>query len=287
MVSLHDLCGLWRRTLIAWPDGRADTETEVFWLQGPRHYADLRIPAGRPGSAQAACLRDLDWGLLRFMARQEGFFGHLDVVNSIGEWQRAFDYQPSTGAADRGTLAFENGMLVERGIEQPYVEHWSRPSAPGGAMALALATETGTPGCLIAADDAFIYARGRAAPLPHGVTLDRLIDDAASLEAAQDLFDCEISFGRRYGGVWRIERSSLCFREGAALSLALDGDAGLLAVDDLTPEGTRVKRTWRITGHESTNNVPLAVWFGPDATQVARRPKPTLHMTSEALGASG
>src|SRR5215469_9650934 len=107
MVRLPDLYGLWRRAMIAWPDGRRDTATEVYWLQGPHHYADLRIPPGRPAHRGIACLRDLDWPMLDFMARQEGFFGKLDVAQSIGAWHRAFDYQPDTGVPDRGALAFD------------------------------------------------------------------------------------------------------------------------------------------------------------------------------------
>lgn len=269
MISLRDVSGLWRRTLIAWPDGLADTETEVFWLQGPRCYADLRVPAGRPACPNVTCLRDLDWTILHFMARQEGFFGRLDVFSSIGQWHRSFDYQTDTGIADRGALAFEDGILVERGVVLPYVEHWSREAGTGDAMALSLATETGTPGCLVVAGDAFVYARGRQTSLPCGVTLDRLIDEAASLETAQDIFDCEISFGRRHAGNWRIERSSHCFREGATLSPALNSVTGILVIDDLTPEGAGTKRAWRITEHESTNDLPLSLWFGSDVAHSA------------------
>lgn len=276
MVSLHDVPGLWRRTLIAWPDGRSDTETQVFWLQGPRHYADLRIPARRPACSDVTCLRDLDWTLLRFMARQEGFFGRLDMAESIGQWHRAFDYQPDTGVADRGMLAFEDGILVERGIELPYTEHWLRQPDTSEAVALLLETEAGTPGCFVVAGDAFVYARGRTAALPHGVTLDHLIDDAASLQAAQDLFDCEISFGHRQsddkGGDWRIERSSLCFREGAALAPVLDSAAGVLVVDDVTPEGAPIKRSWRVIGTESSNDLPPSYWLGSGTADEPQEP---------------
>jgi hypothetical protein len=260
MIHLHDLGGLWRRRLIAWPDGRTDTTTEVIWLQAPRRYADLRIPIGRPMSAHIACLRDLDWTMLRFMARQEGFFGELAVSDSVGNWCRVFDYQPDTGAADCGALAFDGDILVERGVEQPYTELWSR-AGTGDAMAIALATDTGAAGCLVAAGDAFMYARGRAAPLPHGATLRELMDKAASLHAAQDIIDCEISFGRRRGGDWRIERSSHGFREGATLAPELDEMAGRLIVDDLTAEGAPFRRAWRISGQESSGDAPLSQWF--------------------------
>lgn len=273
MISLQDVTGLWRRTRIAWPDGRTDAETEVLWLQGPRHYADLRLPGGRRAGAQVHCLRDLDWTALRRMARQEGFFGSLDIANSVANWHRCFDYRPDTGLADRGALAFEDGILVERGIDMPYVEHWLREAGTDNAMALSLATEAGIPGCLVVAGDAFIYARGRAVPLPFGGALDQLIDGAASLNAAQDLFDCEISFGHRKnggrGGGWRIDRSSHGFREGALLSPALDGANGFLFVNDVTREGVPIERAWRIAEYESVPDAPLSSWFGPDGVQGA------------------
>ena len=46
--SLETMPGLWRRSLIAWPDGRRDTTSFVNWLQGPGLYLDLRQPEGRP-----------------------------------------------------------------------------------------------------------------------------------------------------------------------------------------------------------------------------------------------
>jgi hypothetical protein len=285
MICLSDVTGLWQRILIAWPDGRTDTTTEVFWLQGPCSYADLRIPAGRPARPNVTCLRDLDRTMLRFMARQEGFFGHLEIVDSVGQWHRAFDYQPDTGMADRGALAFENGILVERGIDVLYTEHWSCRSATGALMALLLATETGTPGCLVAAGDAFIYARGRTISLPRGTTLNQLIEGAPSLEAAQDIFDCEISFGRRFAGNWRIERSSHCFREGALLSPVLDSAGGRLVIDDVTPEGTRIKLAWRITGHESTIDAPFSLWFGSKVADGGPQPsEATQRMITETFG---
>jgi len=45
--KIQDLQGLWRRSLIAWPNGVDDT-TEVRWLQGTEVYVDLRQPAGLP-----------------------------------------------------------------------------------------------------------------------------------------------------------------------------------------------------------------------------------------------
>jgi hypothetical protein len=252
MVRLSDLPGLWRRTMIAWPDGRSDITTDVYWLQGSSHYADLRIPRGRPALGRTTCLMDLDWSMLRFMARQEGFIGHLEVCDGVAHWHRAFDYQPQTGFADKGRLGFENDILVEHGLETAYVEHWQREPQTTQEVAMLWLAADGSHavGCLIVASGVFMYARGRAAPLPPHTTLSRLLDDAASLDEAQVLFDCEISFGRRDGIGWTIERSSLPFREGQTLWPHVTGDALRLSVNDLTPQGAATKRSWRITGWE-------------------------------------
>jgi hypothetical protein len=262
MVRLQDIYGLWRRTLIAWPDGRRDTKTAVCWLQGPDQYADLRIPPGRPPRRGIGCLRDLDPTMLDFMTQQEGFFGRLDLVQSIGEWHRAFDYQPDAGTRDRGALCFDRGMLIERGIDLPYVEHWQRAAAVDDVMSVRLGGEAPQcRGCLVVAGDAFIYGRGRSAGLPGGASLHQRIAESRSVEAAQNLFDCEISFGHRYGAAWRIERSTLCFREGNSLAPALDDGATVLFVDDVGPTGSAIRRPWRIEEFASTTAAPLRRWL--------------------------
>jgi hypothetical protein len=264
MVGLSDLRGLWRRIMIAWPDGRADRTTEVYWLQGPSRYADLRIPRDRPERARCSCLRDLDWPMLHFMASQEGFIGHLDVDNSMAHWHRAFDYQPETDVADRGHLEFEADILVEHGAETAYVERWCRePETEQHVLALWLAGDASHPfGCLIATSNAFIYARGRAEPLPRKTNLSALLESAASLEEAQALFECEISFGRRIGQRWKIERSSLPFREGQVLRPKVDEDT--LMVDDMTLGGAAYRRFWRIAECESTAQELLFNWFSAE-----------------------
>ncbi len=260
MVSLTDMQGLWRRRLIAWPEGEADTTTEVYWLQGPELYADLRIPEGRP-YGKASCNRELDWPTLRFLARQEGFFGKLKVETSIGHWHRVFDYQPNTGHQDRGHLAFENDVLIERGVEAPYVEHWVREPHTDDVVALSLAAELPSrTGCLIVGGEAFMFATSRSAPLPPGADLSECVEAASSLQAAQDLFDCEISFGRARDQQWRVERSSLPFREGHTLRPDIDGETGKLLLHDVTPEGAFVRRAWQITASESVREAPAPLF---------------------------
>jgi hypothetical protein len=51
-VTLNDLPGVWRRSLLAWPDGTRDTTTTVLWVQGPTLYADLRQGVPHEGAAR-------------------------------------------------------------------------------------------------------------------------------------------------------------------------------------------------------------------------------------------
>jgi hypothetical protein len=181
-----------------------------------------------------------------------GFFGTLDVAASIGHWHRIFDYQPPTGREDRGHLAFEHEVLIERGVEAPYVEHWVREAENNGAMALSLAAEAYT-ACLIAAGEAFMFARSRGAPLPPEADLSACVEQAGSLKDAQALFDCEITFGREIDQQWRIERSSLPFREGQMLRPDICAGTGKLLLDDLTREGLFLRRAWTITSTEGNS----------------------------------
>jgi hypothetical protein len=261
MVNLSDIHGLWRRTLIAWPQGEPDTTTDVYWLQGPELYADLRIPEGRP-KCKAACLRELDFPMLSFLARQEGFFGKLAVGSSIGHWHRAFDYQPATGREDRGQLAFEDDVLIERGVEAPYIEHWVREPYTEDVMALSLTADARPrTGCLVLAGDAFMYARSRSVTLPHGADLTACLKTVGSLEQAQDLFDCEISFGRVRDQQWHIERSNLPFREGHRLRPDIETGTGSLVVDDIAADGSSIRRAWQIVSYEGTSAKPLRQWL--------------------------
>jgi hypothetical protein len=200
--------------------------------------------------------------MLSFLARQEGFFGTLEVSSSIGHWRRAFDYQPPTGREDRGRLTFEDDVLIERGVEAPYIEHWVRERPTEEVMALSLTTDAQPrTGCLVLAGDAFMYAISRSVKLPHGADLAACLKAAASLEEAQDLFDCEISFGRVRDRQWRIERSNLPFREGHRLRPDVETGTGSLMVDDIAADGSCMRRAWQIVSYEGTSAKPLRQWL--------------------------
>jgi hypothetical protein len=146
-VTLHDLPGVWRRSLLAWPDGSSDTTTTVLWVQGPTLYADLRIPhAEREGyGGQGA-------------APLEGFAGELVLTDGVFEWCRRIDLSPPGPYGDRGRLAFAGDVLVEDGVEVSYSEHWRREPGSVGPSGAKLLTRPGAEALLVRAGSYIAYA---------------------------------------------------------------------------------------------------------------------------------
>lgn len=233
MTNIADvpaLAGLWTRSLLAWPDGSRDESSDVSWLQGPSLYIDLRQPAGRPDFSHAAGLADLSASDCAWLATQQGFAGVLRQDGEFFEWVRELDYQPPAGP-DAGRLFWQGGIMVETGRYADYIEHWHHaPSLlrqPHGAARL-LAGEDNRPGMLVRCGADFMFARGRRPEQKlSAATLTECVAGAATLSAAQALLDCEIAQGRIVDGIWRITRSTLPFREGAALTARFTGTAAL------------------------------------------------------------
>src|SRR5271156_3755890 len=110
MLQVGDLKGLWRRSRIAWPDGRRDTTTQVLWLQGLSAFGDLRRPVPAPDFSHARSLNDLSRQDCSWLATQQGFAGYLTIVGRYFEWRRLIDYQPDSLRADAGSLRWEDGV---------------------------------------------------------------------------------------------------------------------------------------------------------------------------------
>jgi hypothetical protein len=249
---ITELQGLWRRSLIAWPDGRRDETTNVHYLQGPSRYADLRCPLGRPDFSHTRRLNDLAVEQIVWLATQEGFAGTLVPDGDAFEWRRTIDFQPATDQSDAGHLWFEADLLIEQGRDIPYIEHWHRENgAPHPCAALHLRQpDTGVDGFIVRVGDTFMYARDRAAPLPRNVSLAQCVGGSGSPAAARAMIDCEISAGRIQRGVWTIEHSSLPFREGRELALmSIPGGDGMLS-SDIDADGVPLFRDWRIVAAE-------------------------------------
>jgi hypothetical protein len=236
--------GVWRRTLLETP-ATLDTTSCVLWLQTPRWHADLRIPAGRPDFSGIARLAECSDAQLAWLATQQGFCGVTQVDGERCTWHRQTDFQPANGSRDVGRMAFDGERVSESGVEADYREIWVRlPESRGDSAALELAAEAGDvpPTWLLIAGDCFMFVRGRATSLPRAADLSTLIARTARSQWLAWL-DFEISFGHCSGATpWRIEHSTLPFREGHRLTRpgAIQRRGHQLAIE----AGT--ERRWRI-----------------------------------------
>jgi hypothetical protein len=220
--------GCWRREWIAWPGQARDAATAVTWLQAGRLYCDLRQPAARPDFSGRTSLADCAPDELRWLARQEGFAGHLEVAGDLCIWHRHLDFQWPTGIPDVGRMEAQANGYIETGVFAPYTESWRAESSPGpvsGSFAAKLSVRDTTPGLrpwrqgiLIVVGAVFMFALERALTPARQQALAAQpiaeLDDAALREA----LDCEISFGIHASDApWQVQRSTLPFLEGRPL----------------------------------------------------------------------
>ncbi len=260
-ADVGDVRGLWRRTLYRRGNEAPDASTEVYWMQGPRFFADIRQPVEPISFARVGCLRDLEPGQLAWLALQEAFAGALELEGDLAWWRRAMDLKPQGPIEDRARLRQTGDVIDEYGTESPYHERWERQNPTQypcwGLRLQSLADGRG--GFLVRAADKLMFARARSAPLPPGRALDEILDEIPTLEGKQDLLDFEVSLGCMAGGghEWLIERSTLPFKQGKLWSIArctaasatreASGSPGtLIEVDDLDPHGKRIVSAWRI-----------------------------------------
>lgn len=262
MPCVSDLQGLWTRSLIRWPDGASDTTTSVRWLQGVSAYIDLRQPVPMPSFSHAAGLNDLTMEDCLVLAMQEGFAGHFSYDGSFFEWARTIDYQPRALYSDAGALWWDGDVLVEKGRDIEYIEHWHRDATLSARHVAALTlrcAETGVSGGFLRVGNHFMFARDRTVTPTERKHLSDCVAAAAEVMAARALVDCEISFGMVTAAGYRISASTLPYRVGDALDEVFAPHS--LTIDDRAPDGRMVRRRWEITGTEGENI------FEPAATQ--------------------
>jgi hypothetical protein len=245
--DVSGLRGLWQRSMIAWPDGKRDTTTSVHWLQGLSACIDLRQPAAATaGFAGAHALDDLSIGQCTRLALQQGFAGRCVFDGSHFEWIRSIDFQPSSPAADAGSLHWEGDVLVEIGRDSAYVEHWHReasaPSLPTAAITLREAQEK-TAAAMLRVGPVFMFARDRAIAAAQP-TLSACVAAAATLRQARALVDCEISFGAALPSGFRISASTLPWRIGDSLEQHFVREQ--LSTMDRAANGSTMTRRWEI-----------------------------------------
>ena len=220
--------GVWHRTLLQTPT-LSDLTTAVLWLQGARWHADLRIPAGRPDFNGVACLADCTANQCDWLASQQGFAGITTVAAALGRetctWHRVVDFLPPVSFPDAGFMEFEQGRLVESGVHDDYLEHWS--SMPGTTDAFVVfecLREKGravpAPRLLLVAGSAVMHVRARTLSWPAaaapGCSLREMVAGGQ-----RDLLDFEISFGHLTSEGWRLAHSSLPWLEGQVVQCQL------------------------------------------------------------------
>jgi hypothetical protein len=212
--------GVWQRRLLTTTAGVRDESSDVFWLQGARLHADLRIPQPTP-APRALSIETCTHAEQQALAGHSGFAGLTEVEGERCQWHRLLDYQPARDQADVGRMRFEHSeRLVEDALDGSYREIWHRlPESLGSNWGLWLqAASSARQGCLLVAGDYFLFAAERPCPLPPGGTLHERLAAVSPAERLQ-LLACELSFGRHRGGAtpWRISHSTLPGRAGQAL----------------------------------------------------------------------
>lgn len=176
--------GVWQRTLLKAADGE-DTESAVFWLQTRHLHGDIRLPGGSSA-----------------LTRLSGFVGITTVEAERCQWHRLLDSHPS-GGADIGLMQFETReKLIERALDDSYLEVWERlPDSIGPQQAFWFNGPEQRRACLLIAGDYFFYGQARL------------------LEAAKPADPSQFCFGRIQGSTfpWHITHSTDPSRIGHAL----------------------------------------------------------------------
>lgn len=260
-LTIADLGGVWRRTLVRESNGSTDRTTAVTWVQGPSLFGDLRRPARLDEEVGRGCLAGLDRPQLLALCRQKAFAGTLEADGSVFNWVRRIDLHPPTAVPDAGTLRWEQSarvepgvLLVEEGVHEDYLEHWApvvRAPVTLAAAALLEDPQEGCAGVLVRAGSWFCYARDRSVPLPaSAVPLAEQVAGCAGRAQAVALLDCEVSIGRVRTGRWEIAHSTLPHRVGSVLRPELSPSGDHLRISDADLQGRDRTRDWLLTRAE-------------------------------------
>jgi hypothetical protein len=220
------LLGVWTREWVHDAEGQRD-DAEVYYLQVPGFFADLRIERNRPSVAPATDIAQLDAAGVDALAGSTGFAGRTMYAQEIMHWQHNFEFQPPDGSEDAGYARRAGAdRMRETGLDGTYEEAWRRLDSGGGRFLVLRAPRNGGEGqLLVVVGDHFMYVRNRAAQLPQAESMRALL--AAQPGAAASALDCEFSYGRIIAGGrrWLIRRSTLPWREGSELAPSVSGIA--------------------------------------------------------------
>jgi hypothetical protein len=252
--------GAWQRDWIHRRGAAQDASVAVRYVQTPSVFADVRTAAVRAIAAGATSFADLGDDELAALARQNGFAGVTTLAGDRATWHHEIDFQPPSDDVDIGRIEPTGpGAMFEHALDGAYVERWSAIAPDAGPYLAVRVTRGGRVAAILAvAGDHFVYARARATPLPAADSIPALI---AANHATRDMIigylDCEISYGTTRG--WRIERSTLPWREGQRAVIA---DALTVRDGRVVARAPAADETWQVA--ESTfTSAALAALFAP------------------------
>jgi len=221
--------GAWQRDWIRRHAGAADASVTVRYVQTASVFGDLRVPADRLGAERATSFTELTDEQLAALARQDGFAGVTTVDGTSATWHHEIDFRPTSDEVDVGRVEPTGpGHMFEHALDGSYVESWTRLDAgAGGSLAVRVERAGRVDQILAITGGHFVYARARPIGLPRGDSLAELIARTTpSRDTIIRYLDCEVSYG--ITAAWRIERSTLPWREGQRLAFAdqltLDAD---------------------------------------------------------------
>jgi Protein HRI1 len=107
--------GLWKRESIAFDDSEPQETATVFWLQGEKYFADLRIPLDQPQIPARQSLEDLEMKDLLMYANFSSFGGNIDATENWIRWNHGMNFLPRPGQVDQGNVFWQDGNLIEDG----------------------------------------------------------------------------------------------------------------------------------------------------------------------------
>ena len=217
------LLGVWHRQWLE-EDGVRSNSREVYYLQTPTVFGDVRFPVDRPAFSRAASFADLSAGELRWLAQQQGFTGRTRMTGAVATWSHEISFQPSDGTTDAGRLERKSdGIMYEHGLDGSYTEAWKTvPGRAGRYLVIRIERSGRLDRVLIVAGDHFLYVRNREKDLPVASSLDSLMSSTnATRDQVIEYLDCEFSTGWVTDGhsPWVIQRSTLPWREAHRLDL--------------------------------------------------------------------
>jgi len=229
-----------------------DADTDVYNVQTPSLFIDLRFPRARdvlvsqlPSTVQ--CVGDLTTQQLRLLARQHCFAGYslpdwssgsLAVTrHHIIDWNYSAQFPRSRPNQWRVQLSEDRSSFKEWSVavdefgQSVYMERWQRRPEDDPGRYLALYRSCGSPAVLVVVGDRFAFAEDRGTcPIVDGArgggcaVLADAAADCGSREALEQLVGIAGCTGLVSSGdgrmPWTIERSTHPWLEGTQLCLS-------------------------------------------------------------------